>query len=160
MVIEFRSGDRMLGIKALGIYEKAVDAAIASSEKVYAPTLYLAGEKAKAEAARDWIANTLDDMGIGEVREADMPSQLALSLRNAGSVYLAQLGKLTEKQADLLVPLDETNEVVSHVTSLVDRLRGQLELEGTVTMGFGDREVRMSSADLSNLAASVRGADD
>jgi len=142
MLMEFRSADRMLGMKALGIYAKAVDAAKGACEKVYAPTLYLDGEAAKAEAATDWLADRLDEMGVGEVRVLDMPSPLALVLRNAGSVYLAQLGKLTEKQADLLVPLDETNEVVSHVTSLVDRLRGQLELDGTVTM--------------SNLAGSLR----
>jgi len=130
MLIEFRSADRMLGLKALSIYGKMIDAAKAACEKVYAPTLYLDSEKMRGESAGDWLQEKLDEMGVGEVREIDMPSELGLSLRCAGSVYLSQLTKLSEKQSDLLVPQEETNEVTSHVTSLVDRLRGQIEMAG------------------------------
>lgn len=138
MLIDFRDSDRLLGVKALAVYGKALDAAVASCEKVYQPTLGLQNEKAIAEGAADWLNERLDEMGIGEVRECDMPSDYVLSLRMAASVYLSQLGKLAEKQGDLLVPLDETNEVMSHVLSLVDRLRGQLELNGTVHQHIDD----------------------
>lgn len=135
MLIEFRDSDRLLGLKALAVYDKALDAAVAACDKVYQPTLGLQAEKARTEAAGDWLRETLDDMGVREVRERDMPSEYALALRMAGSVYLSQLGKLAEKQGDLLVPLDETNEVMSLVTSLVDRLRGQLEFTSTIGDG-------------------------
>lgn len=135
MLIEFRSADRLLGVKALGIYGKMLEAAKGACDKVYAPTLYLDSEQAQSGSASEWLYEKLDEMGVGEVREVEMPSDLALSLRNAASVYLAQLTKLAEKQSDLLVPLEETNEVTSQVMSLADRLRGQIEMSGVVSGG-------------------------
>lgn len=143
MIVEFRDTDRMLGIKAVGIYRKAIEAAIAACDKVYCPTVELRTADAAGEAASQWVADSLDEMGIGEVRELTMPADLAVSLRTATSCYLTQLGKLVEKQMDLLVPLEDTNELMSRLRSLADRLSGQTELTGvatTMTMKFGDIE--------------------
>lgn len=140
MLIEFRSSDRMFGLKAIGIYRKGIEAAKAACDKVYVETVALLTADSDAERAEEWIAEQLDEMGVGEVRDLAMPTHLALSLRLACSVYLTQLGKLSEKEADMLVPLDHTNELMSHLTSLVDRLRGQTEIEGTITMATPGRE--------------------
>ncbi len=143
MIVEFRDGDRMLGMKAVGIYRKAIEAAVAACDKVYVPTMELQTADTDAEAACNWLADRLDEMGVGEARELTIPADLAVALRTASSCYLTQLGKLSEKQVDLLVPLEDTNELMSKLTSLSDRLSGQTELAGvatTMTMKFGDIE--------------------
>jgi sarcosine oxidase gamma subunit len=132
MLIEFHSSDRMLGIKALGIYEKGIDAATAACEKVYVPTLELQDAKASSEEAMSWVAETLDNMGVGEVTEHELSHRLAQTLRTATSVYIGQLTKLGEKQADLLVPIEDTNVLISQLTSLADRLNGQTEIHSVL----------------------------
>ena len=156
MIIEFQSSDRMFGLKAIGVYRKGIEAASAACEKIYAPTLELQEADAQADAAQTFVAERLDEMGVGEVRELDMPASLSLALRTACSVYITQLNKLVEKQADLLVPIEDTNVVVSHLTSLADRLRGQTELHGISTVTFavpGHQPVTMSGDQLSRAAA-------
>lgn len=140
MIIGFRDSDRLLGAQALAIYEKGLDAAVSACEKVFQPTLALDAEKAKAEAAADWLYASLDEMGLGEIRELDMPADLALPLRIATSVYLAQLSKLEAKQVDLLVPIEDTQAVVSQVTNLCDRLRGQLDFLTTLDARVAEDE--------------------
>lgn len=130
MLVEFREADRMFGLKAIGIYRKGIEAASAACEKVYCPTLELQEADTAANFVEGWIAENLDEMGAGETRELNVPISSALALRTACSVYLTQLGKLSEKQADLLVPVEDTNVLMSHLTSLADRLRGQMEMAG------------------------------
>jgi hypothetical protein len=128
MLVPFRSGDRILGSKALGIYDKMLDTAKAACEKVYAPTMYLDTEKGRVERAADWLGKSLEGLELGEERDIEIPSPLAGALANATSVYLTQLTKLAEKQSDLLVPVDDTSEITAQVASLADRVRGQGEL--------------------------------
>lgn len=134
MIVEFRDSDRMLGVKAIGIYRKSIEAAVAACEKVYVPTVELQTADHDAEVASKWIAESLDEMGIGETRELTIGAELALALRMATSCYLVSLSKLSEKQADLLVPLEDTNEIMSRLRSLSDRLSGQMEMAGVTTM--------------------------
>lgn len=131
MIVDFQDSDRMLGLKALGIYVKGIEAAKAACDKVYAGTMELQTAEGQAEAAREWIATSLEDMGLGETRELTTPSDSCLALRTAVSCYLSQLTKLSEKQSDLLVPVDDTNELISRLQSLSDRLSGQTEIPGT-----------------------------
>lgn len=133
MIVEFQDSDRMLGLKAVGIYRKGIETASAACEKVYCPTMELQTADAGAESAGDWIATSLEDMGVGESRELTMPGDLALALRTATSCYLGQLTKLSEKQADLLVPQEDTHELISRLQSLADRLAGQTEIPGTTS---------------------------
>jgi hypothetical protein len=141
MLVPFRSGDRILGSKALGIYDKMLDTAKAACEKVYAPTMYLDTEKGRVERAADWLEKSLDGLELGEERDIEIPSPLAGALANATSVYLAQLTKLAEKQSDLLVPIEDTSEVTAQVASLADRLRGQGELDvGKTTVSLNGGE--------------------
>jgi hypothetical protein len=141
MLVPFRSGDGILGSKALGIYDKMLDTAKAACEKVYAPTMYLDTEKGRVERAADWLNESLDGLELGEEREIDVPAPLAGALANGASVYLAQLTKLAEKQSDLLVPIEDTSEVTAQVASLADRLRGQGELDvGKTTVSFDGGE--------------------
>ena len=156
MIVDWRDSDRMLGIKAIGIYAKGIEAAKAACDKVYAGTLELQTAEAQAEAAREWIATSLDEMGIGEVRELTTPSDHCLALRTAVSCYLSQLTKLSEKQSDLLVPVDDTNELISRLQSLADRLSGQTEIpdayKSTVTISApGMEPVTMTGDDMGNV---------
>jgi hypothetical protein len=130
MLVPFRSGDRILGSKALGIYDKMLDTAKAACEKVYAPTMWLDTEKGRAEKADAWLADSLDGLELGEERDIEIASSLASVIGNAATAYLAQLTKLAEKQTDLLVPVDDTSEITARVASLADRIRGQGELGG------------------------------
>ena len=154
MIVDFRDSDRMLGLKAIGIYRKGIEAASTACDKVYVPTVELQAADAAAVSAENWISTSLEEMGLGEVRELTMPSDLALSLRTAASCYLGQLTKLAEKQTDLLVPLEDTNELISRLQSLSDRLSGQTEIEGTtMRMSFGGVETGpMTMDDLENAS--------
>lgn len=135
MLIEFRAADRLLSFKALGIYQKGIDAAKAANEKVYVDAMALDEAATNAEMATRWLGS-LDEMEPGEVRDVDMAHPIPLTLRTAASVYLTQLGKLAEKESDMLVPLDNTNEIMSQLRSLADRLAGQVELRGIVSHAF------------------------
>lgn len=156
MIVEFRDSDRMLGIKAIGIYRKSIEAAKAACDKVYVPTVELQTADGAAEEVSKWVAESLDEMGIGETRELTIASDLAVALRMATSCYLTQLDKLAEKQSDLLVPLEDTNELMSRLRSLSDRLTGQMELAGvtTMTMKYGDIETGPITTD--DLAKATR----
>jgi len=146
MLVPFRSGDRVLGSKALGLYDKMLDTAKAACEKVYAPTLWLDTEKGRVERALSWLNESLDGLGLGEERDIEIPGPLAGAIGNAASVYLAQLTKLAEKQTDLLVPVDDTSEITSQVASLADRIRGQGELAG-----IGNTTVSLNGGELMSL---------
>jgi len=143
MLVPFRSGDRVLGSKALGIYDKMLDTAKAACEKVYAPTMWLDTEKGRVERADKWLNESLDGLALGEEQDIDIPSPLASVIGNAASAYLAQLTKLAEKQTDLLVPVDDTSEITARMASLADRIRGQGELaairgDTTVSLNGGE----------------------
>ncbi|HEV8448628.1 MAG TPA: hypothetical protein VGQ44_17480 [Gemmatimonadaceae bacterium] len=142
MLVPFRSSDRLLGSKALGIYDKMLDTAKAACDKVYAPTLWLDTEKGRVERAEAWLNESLDGLELGEERDIDIASPLASVIGNAASAYLSQLTKLAEKQTDLLVPVDDTSEITARVASLADRIRGQGELTGissaTVSVNGGE----------------------
>lgn len=138
MLIEFQTSDRLLGLKAIGVYRDGIKAASTACAKVFVDTMALQAAETSACAVETWAATNLEDMELGESRELEIPSSLALALRTACSCYLTQLGKLADKQVELLVPPDNTNDVISHLQSLADRLSGQIELDGTVTMQFGD----------------------
>jgi hypothetical protein len=163
MMIEFHAADRMFGLKALGIYAAGIQAAKTACGKVYVIALELQEAEANAEAVESWIAGRLDEMGLGEERDVEIATPFALTLRTACSVYLAQLTKLSEKQADLLVPIEDTNVTISHLQSLADRLGGQGELVGTVshvTMQFGDGEpITVTEGQLARAAEKARRAD-
>jgi hypothetical protein len=159
MLVPFRSGDRVLGTKALGLYDKMLDTAKAACEKVYAPTMYLDTEKGRAERAADWLEKSLDGLELGEERDIEIPSPLAGALANATSVYLTQLTKLAEKQSDLLVPVDDTSEITAQVASLADRVRGQGELgvgKTTVSLNGGE-PITMDEMSRRMAAGALRG---
>lgn len=128
MLVEFRSGDQMLAVKAIAIYRKGIEAAAAACEKVYVPTMELQQAEHAADCALQWVGEKFENMGDGEVKEIDVPLDTTLALRAAASVYLVQLGKVAEKQTVLLVAPDDTNVRITELQSLSDRLRGQLEL--------------------------------
>ncbi len=151
MIVEFRDSDRMLGLKAIGIYRKGIEAAVGACEKVYVPTLELQAADNAASNAGDWIAVSLEEMGIGEVRELTAPTETTVALRTAASCYLSQLSKLAEKQTDLLVPLEDTNDLMSRLQSFADRLSGQTEMAGVTTVSVnGTTPITLD--DISNAA--------
>ncbi len=157
MLIEFRSADRMLGLKAIGVYRKGIEAASAALDKVFVSSMELQTADADALKTESWVAGSLEDFGVGETRDVEIPTFLAVSLRTACSCYLTQLGKLVDKQAELLVPPDNTNEVISHLQSLADRLAGQIEMRGTigrtdVEITFGDKTVKTTMEDMERAA--------
>jgi hypothetical protein len=159
MLVPFRSGDRVLGTKALGLYDKMLDAARSACEKVYAPTMWLDTEKGRVERDDAWLNQSLDGLAIGEEQDIEIPSPLAGALANAASVYLAQLTKLAEKQSDLLVPIEDTSEVTAQVASLADRIRGQGELgvgKTTVSLNGGE-PITMDEMNRRMEAGALRG---
>lgn len=143
MLIEFRAADRVLGFKALGIYEKGIESAKGACEKVYVSSLPLQTAEQETADARAWLGR-IDEMEPGETHDLDIPVRLALTIRTACSVYMAQLSKLAEKEVDMLVPLDNTKDIMSQLQSFADRLGGQIEMGSVVGQAMADA-IRHSS---------------
>lgn len=131
MIIELRAADLVLGFKALGIYTKGLDAAKTACEKVAVDTMAIQTAASEAERASKWLGS-VDEMEPGEARDIDCPSSVTIAMRTATFVYLTQLSKLAEKEIDMLVPVDQTKDLMSQLQSFADRLNGQMEMAGVL----------------------------
>lgn len=152
MLISFEARDKAVLFIALSLLEKAVEAAKKAAERINVSTLEIDTLEARCGAARKHIHRTADEE-TGELHgDHDVPGHLADTIRTACWLYLDQLGKVEQKQVELLVETDETKVRANHLRELHARFGDQT----TITFRMGDSEpVTLTGDQLSEAASRI-----